>query len=148
MILVSSPAPFRSSTVRDTAQGHPSRSTVALCSQKRHQSTAKVRHQPIVASAPSSEPSRVTPHASSRHPSGFSVADILDSAKQNGSSGSREKNDDREPASAAVAAIVVAGHCCLHLNLVRRMLTENQRRLLRLLVTRVFFIRSHSYFWG
>src|SRR6218665_1509365 len=38
------------------------RSTVALCSQKRHQSTAEVRHQPIVASAPSSEPSRVTPH--------------------------------------------------------------------------------------
>ena len=34
---------------------------------------------------------------------GYSVADILDSAKFNGLSGSREKDADREPASTAAA---------------------------------------------
>ena len=45
MFLVSVPAPFQSSTVSDAARGHPLRSTVALCSIKRHKSTAEVWHQ-------------------------------------------------------------------------------------------------------
>src|SRR6218665_2030623 len=120
MILVSAPAPFRSSTVRDAAQGHPSRSTVALCSQKRHQSTAKVRHQPIVASAPSSEPSRVTPRdipVGSLWPTSLTLQSKMGHLwviycgcwSLFSSSESSEQDTDREPASAAAAA----GHSCL-----------------------------------
>src|SRR6218665_1154776 len=119
MILVSAPAPFRSSTVRDAAQGHPSRSIVALCSQKRHQSTAKVRHQPIMASAPSSKPSSCLLATSQRvlcgrHPGHCQVKWVICGCYCGcwslfSSSESSEQDADRDPASAAAAA----GHSCL-----------------------------------
>lgn len=106
------------SSVKDANRGgNQSRSPVVLCPQK-HPSTADARHQPPPAppSAPSSEPSRAPPppaSASAQRSIGFSVADILDPAKFNGSSGSGEKDAGREPtsaAAAAAAAVAAAGH--------------------------------------
>src|SRR6218665_331434 len=108
MFLVSVTAPFRSLTVRDAARSHTSRSIVALCSLKRHSSTAEVGtnphplhsllHQaslPCVASAASTTDHRGI---------GFSVAGLT-----------LQSSTD-------------------HRDLVRMMLTGNQRRLLRLLL--------------
>src|SRR6218665_3356646 len=71
MFSVSVPTPFWSSTVRDAARCHPSRSTVPFCSLKRQPFIAYLRHQPpsVAPSARSSEPSRVLPTIYTRRPS-------------------------------------------------------------------------------
>ena len=58
-------APFRTSTVRDAARGHPSRSTVALCSIKKHPFTAEIQLQPPFVE-PSMADIRYTAHAMRR----------------------------------------------------------------------------------
>ena len=115
MFLVSIPTLFRSSTVRDSAWVHPSRSTaVALCCLQRdtrpppkYDANFHPLHRPLhQVSLPGCD-----------GPEWHCVlcGDILDPAiaKFNRSFSSSEKDADREPASAAVSNVATASHSCL-----------------------------------
>lgn len=104
MFLVLVPVSFRSSTMRDNVWGNKARSAVALCSLPVHRlGTTSTPY--VAASASSSDPSRVSPSACSWRPS-FSLGSLW---------------------SAPLTLPSSTGY----LSLVRRMLTVNQRRLLR-----------------
>jgi len=111
MFLVFVSALFRSSTVRDAARGHTSRSIVALCSLKRHSSTATVDTNPHLLHIllnQASLPGRVSPPSSSR----TAHRDIT------------------------VGSLRPTWHCQVQRVIViyRRILKGNQRRLLQLLL--------------
>src|SRR6218665_3962139 len=92
------------STVRYAACGHPLRSPLILCSMRRFP-PSRYDHNPASCTVCSISRSFQGPSslATDHRGIGFYVAEILDPANFKGSYGSCEKDDNREPAAAAVA---------------------------------------------
>ena len=88
--------------VRDAVRGHPSRSTIAVCTLKRYR-RGMTPTSYVAASAPSNKPSRVSPPASSPRPR-LPLGSLWPTSLTLSSSMRHQKDAERESTSTAVAA--------------------------------------------